>query len=216
MRRRMLKRIAVIAAVLCAVLLLVVSTRPSHLHVEHSRVIAAPPSVVFPLIDDFHAWQSWSPWEKLDPNMKREITGAPHGKGALYSWSGNDDVGSGTMEITESTAPQQVHILLEFKQPWAATNTTTFTLAPTPSPAGGTRVTWAMDGENSFGAKAMGLVMDMDQMIGKDFENGLTNLQAMAEAAAEAQRAAAAKPPEAPNAPAAVGEPAAGSAAPAH
>jgi hypothetical protein len=211
----MLKRIAVIAAVLFAVLLLVVSTRPSHLHVERSMVMAAPPSVVFPLIDDFHAWQSWSPWEKLDPNMKREITGAPRGKGALYSWSGNDDVGSGTMEITNSTPAQQVQIRLEFKEPWAATNITTFTLAPAVSPPGGTRVTWSMDGENSFGAKAMGLVMDMDQMIGKDFETGLANLQAMAEAAAEAQKATAAKPAEAPNAPAGVGEPGAASAAPA-
>jgi hypothetical protein len=212
----MLKRVAIIAAVLFAVLLLVVATRPGHLHVERSMAMAAPPSVVFPLIDDFHAWQSWSPWEKLDPNMKREINGAPRGKGALYNWFGNDEVGSGTMEITDSNPPQQVQIRLEFKQPWAATNTTTFTLAPTPSPAGGTRVTWAMDGENSFGAKAMGLVMDMDQMIGKDFESGLTNLQAVAEAAAEAQRAAAAKPPEAPNVPAAVGEPAPGAAATTH
>lgn len=206
----MLKRIAVIAAALFAVLMLVVATRPSHFHVERSMSMAAPPALVFPLIDDFHAWQSWSPWEKLDPNMKREITGAPRGQGALYSWSGNDDVGSGTMEITDSNAPQQVKIRIEFKQPWAATNTTNFTLTPTSSPAGGTRVTWAMDGENNFGAKAMGLVMDMDQMVGKDFESGLTNLQAVAEAAAEAQRsAAAAKPIEPPNVPAAVGEPSA-------
>ena len=187
-------------------LLLVVATRPGHLHVERSMAMAAPPSVVFPLIDDFHAWQSWSPWEKLDPNMKREITGAPRGKGARYSWSGNDDVGSGTMEIVESEPLQKVQIRLEFKEPWAATNTTTFTLVPT---SAGTHVTWSMDGENSFGAKAMGLVMDMDQMIGKDFESGLTNLQAVAEASAEAQRAAAAKPPEPANVPAAVGEPAA-------
>jgi hypothetical protein len=205
----MLKRIAVIAAVLFAVLLLVVGTRPGHLHVERSMSMAASPTVVFPLIDDFHAWQSWSPWEKLDPNMKREITGAPRGKGALYNWFGNDDVGSGTMEIVDSDPLQKVQIRLEFKQPWAATNTTTFTLVPVSSPASGTRVTWSMDGENSFSAKAMGLVMDMDQMIGKDFESGLTNLQAVAEAAAEAQRSAAAKPPEAPNAPAAVGGPAA-------
>jgi len=216
MRRWMLKRVAIIAAGLFAVLLLVVATRPGHLHIERSMSMAAPPSVVFPLIDDFHAWQSWSPWEKLDPNMKREITGAPSGNGSLYSWVGNDDVGSGTMQITDSSPPQQVKIRLEFKQPWAATNTTTFTLAPTSSPAGGTRVTWSMDGENSFGAKAMGLVMDMDQMVGKDFESGLTNLQAVAEAAAEAQRAALAKPLEAPNVPAAVGEPGAGSEASAH
>src|SRR3954468_21796358 len=148
MRRWMLKRVAIIAAALFAVLLLVVATRPAHLHIERSLSMAAPPSVVFPLIDDFHAWQGWSPWEKLDPNMKREITGAPSGNGSLYSWVGNDDVGSGTMQIIDSRAPEQVKIRLEFKQPWAATNTTTFTLAPTSSPPGGTRVTWSMDGEN--------------------------------------------------------------------
>jgi len=200
----MLKRIAVIAAVLIAVLALVIATRPAHLHVERSLSIAVPPAVVFPLINDFRDWSSWSPWEKLDPNMKREISGAPQGKGSLYSWSGNDQVGVGSMEITDSAAPEQVKIRLEFKQPWQATNETTFTLVPTKQ---GTRVTWAMDGENNFGAKAMSMFMDMDQMVGKDFEAGLANLGAIAEAAAEQQRAAAAaaRPAEAPNAPAAVG-----------
>jgi hypothetical protein len=106
------------------------------------------------------------------------------------------------MEITDSAAPEQVKIRLEFKQPWQATNATTFSLVPTTQ---GTRVTWAMDGENNFGAKAMSMFMNMDEAIGKDFEAGLTNLGALAEAAAEQQRAAAAAPPQAPNVPAAVG-----------
>jgi uncharacterized protein YndB with AHSA1/START domain len=199
----MLKRVAAIAVALIAVLALVIATRPAHLHVERSLAIAAPPALVFPLINDFHAWASWSPWEKLDPNMKREISGPPQGKGSLYSWSGNDQVGVGTMEITDSAPAEQVKIRLEFKQPWQATNATTFSLLPTTQ---GTRVTWAMDGENNFAAKAMSMFMNMDQMIGKDFESGLANLGALAEAAAEQQRAAAAPPAQAPNAPAAVGD----------
>lgn len=201
----MLKRVAVIAAALIAVLALVIATRPAHFHVERSRSIAAPPALVFPLINDFHAWASWSPWEKLDPNMKREVSGPAQGEGSLYSWSGNDQVGVGTMEIVDSEAAEQVKIRLEFKQPWEATNATTFTLVPTTQ---GTRVTWAMDGANNFAAKAMSMFMNMDEMIGKDFESGLANLGAVAEGAVDQQRAAAAAP--APNAPAAVGGPAAG------
>jgi uncharacterized protein YndB with AHSA1/START domain len=196
----MLKRVAVIAAALIAVLALVIATRPAHLHVERSLPIPVSPALVFPLINDFHAWAAWSPWEKLDPNMKRDISGAPQGKGSLYSWSGNDQVGVGNMEIIDSTAPEQVKIRLEFKQPWEATNATTFTLVPTTQ---GSRVTWAMDGENNFAAKAMSMFMNMDEMVGKDFEAGLTNLGAVAEAAVEQQRAAAAPPTQAPKSPAA-------------
>lgn len=178
----MLKRVAAIAIALIAVLVLVVATRPSHLHVERSATIEAAPDLVFPLINDFHAWSSWSPWEKLDPDMKREFSGAPQGRGAWYGWTGNDQVGVGNMQITDSKPAQEVTILLEFKKPWEATNITTFRLAATPQ---GTKVTWSMDGENNFAAKAMSLVMDMDQMIGKDFEAGLANLGAVAEHAAE-------------------------------
>jgi Polyketide cyclase / dehydrase and lipid transport len=207
----MLKRVAAIALGLFAVLVMVIATRPGHLHVERSLSVAAAPDVVFPLINNFGSWPSWSPWEKLDPDMRREVSSVPEGKGATYSWSGNDQVGKGSMEITDSAAPRQVKILLQFKEPWEATNVTTFTLSPAGS---GTSVTWAMDGENNFAAKAMGMFMDMDQMIGKDFEAGLTNLGAMAEGEAELKRAAAAKNVAAPNAPAAVGaqEPSAGAA----
>jgi uncharacterized protein YndB with AHSA1/START domain len=199
----MLKRVALVALALLAVLLLVVASRPGQLHVERSLSVAAPPEVVFPLINDFRAWPSWSPWEKLDPEMRRDLSAVSEGKGATYAWAGNDQVGVGNMEITESAPPHQLRIRLEFKEPWAATNTTTFTVDPSGK---GSRVTWAMDGENNFGAKAMSLFMDMDQMIGKDFEAGLTNLGAMAEGAAEMKRAAAAAPPPVPqNVPAAVG-----------
>jgi hypothetical protein len=190
----MLKRIALIAGGLIVVLAIVIATRPGHLHVERSMPMPAPPAVVYSLLNDFHAWPSWSPWEKLDPGMKREVSGAATGVGARYAWVGNDQVGSGSMEIIESR-PEQIKIRLEFKEPFAATNITTFALAPLP---GGTRVTWAMDGENNFAAKAMGMFMDMDAMIGKDFEAGLTNLGALAEGAAELKAAAQVVPAPAP------------------
>jgi Polyketide cyclase / dehydrase and lipid transport len=191
----MLKRIALIAGGLIVVLAVVIATRPGHFHVERTLPMPVASTVVYSLLNDFRAWPSWSPWEKLDPEMKREVSGAPHGVGAKYAWIGNDQVGSGNMEIVESK-PEQIKIRLEFKEPFAATNITTFAFAPAPATAGapGTRVTWAMDGENNFAAKAMGLFMDMDAMIGKDFEAGLANLGALAEGAAELKGAAAPAP----------------------
>jgi hypothetical protein len=177
----MLEKILIGVLVLVALLVLVVSTRPSHFHVERSARVAAPPAVIFPLINDFHRWPSWSPWEKLDPGMKREYSGSPEGEGAAYDWSGNDDVGVGSMRITDSQPPARVAIALEFKKPWQATNTTLFSVAPE---ASGSTVTWGMDGESNFVFKAVGLFMNMDEMVGKDFEAGLQNLQGVAEALA--------------------------------
>jgi uncharacterized protein YndB with AHSA1/START domain len=178
----MLKKILAIVALLFAVLLIVIATRPAQFRVVRSAQIAAAPEVVFPLIDDFHAWSTWSPWEKIDPNLKREYSGAPRGKGAAYAWSGNDQVGSGSMTITDSQTPERIEIRLEFKEPFEATNLTTFGLKPA---ASGTNVEWAMVGDNNFVGKAMSLFMDMDQMVGKDFEQGLSNLNAAAEARAK-------------------------------
>jgi hypothetical protein len=207
----MLKKIAIAFAVLLAALVAVIASRPSSFHIERSASVAAPPAVVFPLLNDFHSWASWSPWEKLDPNMKREYSGAASGNGASYAWSGNDEVGSGAMHITESKAPQSVQIRLEFKKPFEATNTTLFELAPE---AQGTKVTWNMDGPANFATKAMSLFMDMDQMIGKDFEQGLANLRAVAEAEVAKQKAAAAAAAlAAPNEPAAASAPAPGASA---
>jgi len=178
----MLKKILAVVALLFAVLLIAIATRPAQFRVVRSARVAAPPEAVFPLIDDFHAWTSWSPWEKLDPGLKREYSGAPRGKGAAYAWSGNDDVGSGAMTITDSQPSERVEIKLEFKTPFEATNVTTFTLRPA---AGGTQVEWAMAGDNNFVGKAMSLFMNMDQMVGKDFEQGLAQLGAAAEARAK-------------------------------
>jgi uncharacterized protein YndB with AHSA1/START domain len=180
----MLKKILLALLAVIAVFVVVVATRPAKFHIERSAEIAAPPAVVFALIDDFHAWQSWSPWEKLDPNMKREHSGAPKGKGAAYAWSGNEDVGSGSMTISESTPPERVQIQLEFKEPWQASNVTLFSVEPA---ANGSNVTWSMEGENNFGAKAASMFMDMDAMVGKDFSTGLANLGAIAEATAAKQ-----------------------------
>jgi uncharacterized protein YndB with AHSA1/START domain len=157
-----------------------IASRPSGFTIERSAEIAAPPEAVFALLNDFHQWGRWSPWEKLDPNMKRMFDGPQSGPGASYSWAGNGDVGEGRMKIAEAKPSESVTIDVEFLKPFPAKNRTTFTLEPS---AGGTKVRWAMQGENGFVGKAMSLVMDMDAMIGKDFEEGLANLGAAAKSA---------------------------------
>lgn len=185
----MLKKIAIALALLVVVFIGVVASRPSRFHVERSARMAAPPDVVFWLINDFRRWPTWSPWEQLDPDMRREYSGEPMGKGAAYAWSGNDEVGTGSMRIVDSQPPTAVAIDLEFKEPWQATNATLFSIRPD---ADGSRVTWGMDGENTFMLKAVGLFMDMDAMVGKDFEAGLDKLARVAEV--EAKQAGAPLP----------------------
>jgi uncharacterized protein YndB with AHSA1/START domain len=189
-----------------------VATRPSTFHVERSATIKAPAEVVFGQVADFHKWQDWSPWEKLDPAMKKTYSGAPSGNGANYAWAGNDKVGEGDMTITAAQPNEKISIRLEFAKPWKAVNTTNITFKPA---GDGTLVNWAMDGENNFMGKAFGLFMDMDQMIGSDFEKGLASLGTVAEAdakkkAEEAAKLAAATPP--PGAPTDAAKPADGAA----
>ena len=174
----MVRKILIGIAALVVVLVLVVATRPSTFHIERSITIAAPPERPFAHVNDFHRWGAWSPWEKVDPQMKRTFSGAPEGAGAVYAWAGNNEIGEGRMTIEQSDMPSQVFIKLEFLKPFAATNTATFTFAPVPT---GTKVTWAMDGRNNFVAKALHLVMDMDKMIGGNFEQGLAALKTVAE-----------------------------------
>jgi hypothetical protein len=178
----MLKKIAVVLAVTLALLAGFVATRPGAFRISRSRTVKAPPEVVHAYVNDFHKWPEWSPWERLDPAMKKEISGAPAGPGATYYWTGNDQVGEGRMTITDSRAPQSVTIRLEFLKPFAATNTAQFDFAPSGS---GTNVTWTMIGTNNFLAKAFTLVMDMDKMVGPDFEKGLANLDTATAAAAK-------------------------------
>jgi uncharacterized protein YndB with AHSA1/START domain len=185
----MARKILIGVATVVALLLIVVATRPASFHVERSVTIAAPPETAFAMVFDFHAWANWSPYEKLDPGMKRTFEGAPSGVGAVYAWSGNEEVGEGRMTI-EKSEPSQIAIKLEFLEPFTATNTATFSFVPEPE---GTKVTWAMDGKNSFLAKAMHLVMDMDKLVGADFERGLTAMKALAEDANKANVAKATK-----------------------
>lgn len=189
----MLKKIALIVAGLLVVLLLVIVTRPATFEVKRSTVINAPPSYAYALVNDFHGWAQWSPWEKLDPAMQRTYSGAERGAGAKYQWKGNKQAGEGSMTITQSAADAQVTIDLEFIEPFPAKNLTTFTFAKTGE---NTTVSWVMSGENNFISKAMSLVMNIDSMIGPDFESGLAKMKA----ASEAQFAAAEAAKKAPTA----------------
>ena len=176
----MISKVLIGLGVVVLVFVLVVATRPAAFHIERSISIAAPPESAFVHVNDFHAWAAWSPYEKLDPGMKKTFAGAPSGQGAVYSWVGSPKVGEGRMTIEKSDAPSVISIKLEFFKPFTATNVATFTFAPD---AGGTKVTWAMDGENKFGAKAASLFMDMDRLVGTDFERGLAVLKSLAEGA---------------------------------
>ncbi len=178
----MAKKIGISVVVLIAILVIFIATRPAAFHIERSAQVDAPPEAVFPLINDFHQWAKWSPFEKLDPDMKKTFEGAEAGPGAIYTWSGNSSAGVGRMTIEESKPGERVDIKLEFTKPMKATNQAIFTLKPTES---GTRVTWSMDGNNGFMGKAVTLFMNMDSMVGTQFEEGLANLNTAAKATAQ-------------------------------
>ena len=184
MKKNVVRKILIGVPAALAVLAAVIATRPSEFHVERSITIAAPPEAAFARVDDFHAWTTWSPYEKVDPQMQRSYEGPTSGTGAIYTWAGNDKAGAGRMKIERSDAPSRIDIELQFFKPFECTNTATFTFTPTPE---GTKVTWAMDGQNNFVAKAASLVFDMDKLVGGDFEQGLASLKAQAEEAAKAK-----------------------------
>jgi uncharacterized protein YndB with AHSA1/START domain len=174
----MFKIVAIAIGVAIAAVLIFAATQPDTFRVQRATTIKAPPERVFPLINDFQRWDAWSPWEKKDPAMKRTFGTATSGKGAVYGWQGNKDVGQGRMEIAESVAPSNVTIKLDFVEPWEAHNLVEFTLQPQGET---TNITWAMHGPMPYVSKLMSIFMDMDRMIGKDFEAGLANLKAVAE-----------------------------------
>ncbi|MDZ4674734.1 MAG: SRPBCC family protein [Gemmatimonadota bacterium] len=159
-------------------ILIVASTRPSTFRVVRTATINAPPEKIFPLLDNFRSWASWSPWERMDPNMQRTHSGSTSGVGAKYHWVGNKKVGEGSMEILESAPPLRLKIRLDFIKPFEGHNLAEFSLVPTGT---ATTVTWDMHGPANLMTKVMGLFMSMDQMIGKDFEAGLANLRAQVE-----------------------------------
>lgn len=154
------------------------ATLPDTATFQRSATIAASPDRIVPLIADLKAWRGWSPYESKDPAMKRSYEGAESGKGAAYAWDGNSEVGAGRMEIVEA-APQAITIRLDFLRPFETRNTARFTLAPKGE---GTDVTWSMEGPCPYVAKVMSLFIDMDRMVGRDFEAGLARLKARVEA----------------------------------
>ncbi len=189
----MLKKIGIGLVVVVVAFVVVVATRPDTFTVERSTTITSSPEVAFALVNDFRKWAEWSPWEKLDPTMKKTFDAVSSGPGAGYGWAGNDKVGEGRMNI-ESTKPnQEIAIRLEFIKPWQAVNQTHFTFAQTGST---TKVTWTLNGNANFFMKAMSLFKSSDDMIGPDFEKGLSQLKVISETEAkrqleEAQRLAA-------------------------
>jgi hypothetical protein len=174
----MLRRVLIGIAAVVVLFVIVVATRPATFHIERSVVTSASAESVQAEVADFHAWRAWSPWEKLDPDMKRSFGGADRGQGATYSWAGSNEVGEGRMTIEQSEPGKVVRIKLEFIKPFPATNTATFTFQPVPA---GTKVTWAMDGQNNFLSKAFHLFMDMDGIIGAEFDKGLAAMKSVAE-----------------------------------
>jgi hypothetical protein len=173
----MLIKIAIVGLVAVAGLAGFIATRPSEYRIVRSRVVSGPPDVVHAYVNDFHKWPEWSPWEKKDPDLKREYSGAAEGPGAVYGWAGNKEVGEGRMTITDSRPPQSITICLEFFKPFAGTSTAQFDFTPAGS---GTNVTWAMTGERNFMAKTLDFFLNMDKMIGTEFENGLAALETAA------------------------------------
>lgn len=174
----MFKTIAIVIIVLVCAMLIFAATKPDTFHVQRSASIKAPPEKIFALINDLHSWGAWSPWETKDPAMKRTHGGAPNGKGAVYEWDGNNEVGKGRMEITESTPPTKVAIKLDFIKPIEGHNIAEFTLEPARE---STNVTWTMDGPAPFISKLMQVFISMDKMIGSEFEVGLANMKTAAE-----------------------------------
>jgi uncharacterized protein YndB with AHSA1/START domain len=165
-------------AIVVAGILLYGASRPDTFRVQRTVNIKAPPDRIFALIDDLHGWAAWSPYEKKDPAMKRTFSGASTGKGAVYEWDGDKNVGKGRMEIIESVRPTKILIKLDFIEPFEGHNTAEFTMEPK---GDNTVVTWAMYGPSAYMMKVMGIFMNMDTMIGNDFEAGLAALKAAAE-----------------------------------
>ena len=170
--------IAAALAIAIAIVLILAAAQPATFSVRRATTVEAPAEKIFPLINDFHQWESWSPYENKDPAMKRTYSGAASGRGAVYAWDGNKNVGSGRMEILETSAPSKVVIKLDFITPFEGHNTAEFTMLPQ---GDATNLTWAMHGPTPFMMKVMHVFINMDRMIGKDFEAGLANLKLLTE-----------------------------------
>ena len=170
--------IAVVIAVAIAAVLILAATKPATFRIERSATINAPAERIFSVLSDFHQWTGWSPWEQKDPALKRSYSGAERGKGAIYGWEGDKNVGTGRMEILEANAPSKLRIKLDFFKPFAAHNIAEFPMLPQ---GNATNVHWVMQGPANFMSKVMQVFISFDKMVGKDFETGLSNLKQLTE-----------------------------------
>jgi hypothetical protein len=178
----MLIKVLIAIGVIVVVFAVIVALQPSSFRVARSTRISAPPPAVFAEVNDFHKWEAWNPWGKIDPAMKQTYESAPAGIGAVYTWAGNNEVGVGRMTITDSRPSDLIRIKLEFFKPFTATNQSEFTFKPEGDQ---TAVTWSMTGNNNFMAKAVHLSMNMDKMVGGQFEKGLAQMKAAVESTAK-------------------------------
>jgi hypothetical protein len=176
----MFKKILIGLVVLIVTLVIVVVMQPEDFRITRSATFNASPSAVFAQVNDLHKWEGWSPWAKIDPNAKVSYTGSPEGVGASFSWAGNNDVGEGTMTITESRPIEYIKMDLAFLKPFKGNNLTEFTFKPQGDQ---TQITWTMSGKNNFISKAFGLIMNCDKMVGGQFEKGLASLKSIVESA---------------------------------
>lgn len=173
----MLTTIALVIAAVIAAILIYAATKPNAFSIARTAIIQAPPEAIFPLINDLRSHSAWNPFEK-DPNAKRNFSGAPVGKGSVYEWDGNRDVGAGRIEITDAVPPSRIVMKLDMRRPFKAHNVVEFTLQPG---GGSTGVTWAMHGPQPYLAKLMSTFMNCDKMVGGQFEQGLASLKVLAE-----------------------------------
>ncbi|WP_422930465.1 SRPBCC family protein [Singulisphaera sp. PoT] len=177
-KKTLLKRALLVFAVLFVAFIGLVAMQPSEFEVDRSATIAAPASLAYGLVNDFHKWEGWSPWSKRDPSARKTFEGSPTGTGAVYHWDGNAEVGEGIATITESKPSELIKIRLEFIKPFAGTNFAEFRFK---DEGGETLVTWSIKGRCNFIAKGLHLFLDMDKMIGGDFESGLREIKYLAE-----------------------------------
>jgi uncharacterized protein YndB with AHSA1/START domain len=176
----MIKKLLLGLVAIIAIILVIASFQSDDLNVTRSATIPAPPDAVFKVVNDFRQWDAWSPWSKLDPNMKKTLEGPPEGVGALYKWSGNNEVGEGSTKLIDSKPNEKIGMKLEFVRPFAGSSDVEFTFAPE---GAGTKVTWAMQSKKPFIGKVVGLFMDCEKMCGDQFSEGLDNLAKVVTAA---------------------------------
>lgn len=173
----MFMKIAIVVAILITIVLIYAATKPNTFHVERTIDVKAPPEKLFALVNDFHQWEAWSPYNK-DPAMKKTFSGSASGKGAMYAWEGNKDVGRGEITITDTTPPKEIDMALHMIEPFEGRNHVVLSFD---AKGDTTTVTWALEDQHTYLLKIISTFLNLDRMIGKDFEVGLARLKTAAE-----------------------------------